>query len=59
SGVFKSDNRAKFAKANVEATTHFTDYRLIEELSKELGTDMKGIEISNLLPEERMQERGW
>ncbi|MED0692080.1 hypothetical protein, partial [Bacillus licheniformis] len=27
--------------------------------SKELGTAMKGIEISNLLPEQRMQERGW
>ena len=59
SGIFKSDNPAKFAKAIVEATTHFTDYKLIAELSKELGTAMKGIEISNLLPEQRMQERGW
>ncbi|AKL87125.1 pyridoxal 5'-phosphate synthase lyase subunit PdxS [Bacillus atrophaeus] len=59
SGIFKSDNPAKFAKAIVEATTHFTDYKLIAQLSKELGTAMKGIEISNLLPEQRMQERGW
>ncbi|MFP9048382.1 pyridoxal 5'-phosphate synthase lyase subunit PdxS, partial [Enterococcus faecalis] len=40
-------------------TNQFTDYKLIAELSKELGTAMKGIELSNLLPEQRMQERGW
>lgn len=59
SGIFKSDNPAKFARAIVEATTHYQDYQLIAELSKELGTPMKGIEISSLAPEARMQERGW
>ncbi|HHY74949.1 MAG TPA: pyridoxal 5'-phosphate synthase lyase subunit PdxS [Bacillus bacterium] len=59
SGIFKSDNPEKFARAIVEATTHYQDYKLIAELSKDLGTAMKGIEISSLQPSERMQERGW
>lgn len=57
SGVFKSNNPQKFAKAIVEATTHFTDYKLIAELSKELGTAMKGIEMSTLDAHDRMQDR--
>ncbi|MCQ6276813.1 pyridoxal 5'-phosphate synthase lyase subunit PdxS [Bacillus sp. V3B] len=59
SGIFKSENPAKFAKAIVEATTHYQDYELIAQLSKGLGSAMKGIEISTLAPAERMQERGW
>ena len=59
SGIFKSENPAKFARAIVEATTHYQDYKLIAELSKNLGAAMKGIEISTLAPAERMQERGW
>lgn len=59
SGIFKSDNPEKFAKAIVEATTHYTDYELIANISKNLGTPMKGIEISKLHVSERMQERGW
>lgn len=59
SGIFKSENPEKFANAIVQATTYYTDYELIGKLSKELGTPMKGIEISKLAPQERMQERGW
>ena len=59
SGIFKSETPEKFARAIVEATTHYKDYKLIAEISKELGTPMKGIEISTLLDSERMQERGW
>ncbi|MCM2676467.1 pyridoxal 5'-phosphate synthase lyase subunit PdxS [Alkalicoccobacillus plakortidis] len=59
SGVFKSDNPEKFARAIVEATTHFTDYELIANVSKGLGSAMKGLEISTLAPSDRMQERGW
>ncbi|GGE48085.1 pyridoxal 5'-phosphate synthase subunit PdxS [Pullulanibacillus camelliae] len=57
SGIFKSDNPSKFAKAIVEATTHYQDYALIAELSKDLGTAMKGIEISTLDASQRMQDR--
>lgn len=59
SGIFKSENPEKFAKAIVEATTHYQDYKLIADLSKELGVAMKGVEIASILPENRMQDRGW
>ncbi|PRO64205.1 pyridoxal 5'-phosphate synthase lyase subunit PdxS [Alkalicoccus urumqiensis] len=59
SGIFKSDNPAKFARAIVEATTHYEDFALIAELSKGLGTAMPGIEISALEAKDRMQDRGW
>lgn len=59
SGIFKSENPEKFARAIVEATTHYKDYKLIAEISKELGVPMKGIDIAQLGYNERMQERGW
>ncbi|RLL40394.1 pyridoxal 5'-phosphate synthase lyase subunit PdxS [Oceanobacillus piezotolerans] len=59
SGVFKSESPEKFASAIVQATTYYNDYDLIAKLSKELGTAMKGIDISTLKQEERMQDRGW
>jgi pyridoxal 5'-phosphate synthase pdxS subunit len=59
SGIFKSQNPEKFAKAIVQATTYFDDYSRLAELSKGLGEAMKGIEISTLTQSERMQDRGW
>lgn len=59
SGIFKSESPEKFARAIVQATTHYEDYKLIAELSKNLGAPMKGIEISKLSAAERMQDRGW
>jgi pyridoxal 5'-phosphate synthase pdxS subunit len=59
SGIFKAEHPEKFARAIVEATTHFEDYALLTELSKGLGTPMKGIDISQIPATERMQERGW
>jgi pyridoxal 5'-phosphate synthase pdxS subunit len=58
SGIFKSENPEKFARAIVEATTHYDDYELIARVSKNLGAPMKGIEISKLSSSERMQDRG-
>ncbi|WP_141503631.1 pyridoxal 5'-phosphate synthase lyase subunit PdxS [Paenibacillus luteus] len=58
SGIFTSENPEKFARAIVEATTHYQDYKLIAEVSKNLGAAMKGIEISKLNSSERMQDRG-
>ena len=59
SGIFKSQNPEKFAKAIVQATTYYDDYPRLVELSKGLGEAMKGIQISKLTESERMQERGW
>ncbi|TQR29925.1 pyridoxal 5'-phosphate synthase lyase subunit PdxS [Brevibacillus brevis] len=59
SGIFKSENPEKFARAIVEATTHYRDYELIARVSKGLGTAMPGIEISKIREADRMQERGW
>ncbi|GIO09730.1 pyridoxal 5'-phosphate synthase lyase subunit PdxS [Brevibacillus reuszeri] len=59
SGIFKSENPEKFARAIVEATTHYTDYELIARVSKGLGTAMPGLEISKIREADRMQERGW
>ena len=59
SGVFKSSNPAAMAKAIVQATTHFRDASLIAEVSRGLGESMKGLEIANIAPADRMQERGW
>ncbi|CCQ96572.1 glutamine amidotransferase for pyridoxal phosphate synthesis; pyridoxal 5'-phosphate synthase complex, synthase subunit [[Clostridium] ultunense Esp] len=59
SGIFKSENPEKVARAIVEATTHYQDYDLIAKLSKNLGMPMKGIEISTLEVKDRMAERGW
>lgn len=59
SGIFKAENPEKFAKAIVQATTHYQDYDLIARLSEELGEPMKGLDINLLTPADRMQERGW
>lgn len=59
SGIFKSESPEKTARAIVEATTHYNDYNLIAKLSQDLGTAMKGMEISTIEATDRMQERGW
>jgi len=59
SGVFKSDNPEKFGRAIVQATTHYQDYALLAQLSKDLGTPMKGIDITTMRAEDRMAGRGW
>ena len=59
SGIFKSENPEKFARAIVQATENYTDYALIAELSEDLGAAMKGIDVRTLEESERMSERGW
>ncbi|PWI55627.1 pyridoxal 5'-phosphate synthase lyase subunit PdxS [Sulfoacidibacillus thermotolerans] len=59
SGIFKSENPEKFGRAVVEATMNYKDYDLLAKLSKDLGTPMKGIELSTLQANERMADRGW
>jgi len=57
SGIFKSENPEKFARAIVEATKNYQDYALLVRLSKDLGAPMKGIEMSTLSAGERMADR--
>jgi pyridoxal 5'-phosphate synthase pdxS subunit len=57
SGIFKSDDPDRMAKAIVEATTHFRDAHVVAKVSTGLGAAMKGIEIASL--EQRLAERGW
>jgi len=59
SGIFKSGDPAKRARAIVEATTHFEDADIIARVSRDLGEAMVGINISDIPDAERMQERGW
>lgn len=57
SGIFKSENPEKFARAIVEATTYYEDFERIVELSKGLGEPMHGIDISQLSEHELMSKR--
>lgn len=59
SGIFKSGDPARRAKAIVAATTHYQDPQVLAEVSKDLGEPMVGINISTLADVDRMQERGW
>ncbi|MEK4023038.1 pyridoxal 5'-phosphate synthase lyase subunit PdxS [Sporosarcina sp. FSL W7-1283] len=57
SGIFKSDNPEAFARAIVQATADFQNYGLIANLSKGIGTPMKGLEMSTLADSELMAAR--
>ena len=59
SGIFKSGDPARRAKAIVEATTHFRDAAIIAEVSKNLGEAMVGRTVMTLEETERMAGRGW
>jgi pyridoxal 5'-phosphate synthase pdxS subunit len=56
SGIFKSQNPEKTAKAIVEATTNYDKPEIVAKVSQGLGEAMKGLEIEKL--ELKMQERG-
>ncbi len=59
SGIFKSSDPEKRAKAIVKAATYFDKPEIIAEVSEDLGEAMKGIDISELEPKDRLAERGW
>ena len=59
SGIFKSEDPARRARAIVQATTHFNDPKILAEVSKGLGTPMRGLEISAIPEAERLAVRGW
>jgi pyridoxal 5'-phosphate synthase pdxS subunit len=59
SGIFKSGDPARRAKAIVEATTHFNDAKILAEISRGLGEPMVGIGVTSLEAGERLAGRGW
>jgi pyridoxal 5'-phosphate synthase pdxS subunit len=59
SGIFKSSNPSARAKAIVKATTHYKDFKIIAEVSKDLGEAMPGLDIRQIPPEEQLAKRGW
>lgn len=59
SGIFKSSDPAKRAKAVVQAVTHYQDWAVVAEVSKGLGEPMPGIDVRTLKPEELLAVRGW
>ncbi|MFN8489723.1 MAG: pyridoxal 5'-phosphate synthase lyase subunit PdxS [Caldilineaceae bacterium] len=59
SGIFKSGNPAKRAKAIVQAVTHYNDPKILAEVSEDLGEPMVGINLDTLSEQEKMAVRGW
>ena len=59
SGIFKSSNPGKRAKAIVKAVSNYNKPDVIAEVSKNLGEAMAGIEIESIPKEQLLQERGW
>ena len=59
SGIFKSSDPDKRAKAIVRATTHYNEPLVVAECSEELGEAMRGIDVAKLDQKELLQTRGW
>jgi pyridoxal 5'-phosphate synthase pdxS subunit len=60
SGIFKSEDPPRRARAIVEATTHFEDPARVAAASVELGEPMRGDDIAQLAEEgSLLQQRGW
>ncbi len=59
SGIFKSGDPAKRAKAIVQAATHYDDAELLAKISSDLGEPMVGINTQDLEDKEQLQKRGW
>ncbi len=59
SGIFKSENPERVARAIVKATTHYDNPGILAEVSAGLGEPMRGLELSEIPVEERLAVRGW
>ena len=59
SGIFKSQNPEKMARAIVKATAFYNDPKVLAEVSEGLGEAMRGIELSQIPEQERYADRGW
>ena len=59
SGIFKSGDPEKRAKAIVKATTHFDNPDIVAQVSEKIGAPMVGINCDKLPEEEQLAQRGW
>ncbi|KAJ5703380.1 Pyridoxal 5'-phosphate synthase subunit pyroA [Penicillium malachiteum] len=59
SGIFKSGDAAKRAKAIVQAVTHFKDPKVLAEVSEGLGEAMVGINVQKMPESDKLAGRGW
>ncbi len=59
SGIFKSGDPAKRARAIVEAVTHYNNPEILAKVSENLGEPMVGRTVMSLPESERLAERGW
>jgi pyridoxal 5'-phosphate synthase pdxS subunit len=59
SGIFKSGDPAKRARAIVQAVTHYNDPKVLAEVSCDLGEAMVGINVDKLAASELLAARGW
>ncbi len=59
SGIFKSDDPARRAKAIVKAVTHWQDATAVLDASRGLEGAMRGLDVGKLTPEEMLSRRGW
>ena len=59
SGIFKSGDPEKRAKAIVQAVTHYNDPAVLAEVSMNLGEPMVGINMESLSEQDKMAHRGW
>ena len=59
SGVFKSGDPAGTAEMIVKAVTHWDDPAELARIMENFGEPMRGLEVSRIPPQERLQERGW
>jgi pyridoxal 5'-phosphate synthase pdxS subunit len=59
SGIFKSGDPERRARAIVEATTHFADAARVARASEGLGSAMDSLESSTLAGDQLLAQRGW
>ena len=59
SGIFKSEDPERVARAIVRAATHHQNPEVVAEVSAGLGEPMRGLELSDIPVEERLAVRGW
>lgn len=59
SGIFKSGDPVKRAKAIVQATMHFDNPKIVADASRGLGEAMVGINVADIPVPHRLAERGW